>query len=159
MDSPWRTKVVNEISVGNEGCSVTLTNDESGYERTWESLYDIKTLHVRQSGTFTYQVNDPACFPVIPLTGAGTLQSVPFRWMEDDGDSPVFDSLGTVRVDIFDWEGTPTCRLVLVADSNGERLNTVVAAQDESEALIESNGPQRVFLEHTTCSAQVDSTP
>lgn len=162
MESPWRLRIrdnISEVSGGDDiGCEVTVTHEESDTPRTWDDFYGTKTYQMRESGTFRYQVSDRGCL-LYPLQGDGGLIDLPFPWSTAEGDTPVFESPGAVTVSIEDREGTPTCELSLVSDSNGQALDYREAAENQETVRLESNGPRQAFIEATTCSIRVSAGP
>jgi hypothetical protein len=159
QESPWRLQIkddISDVSGGDDvGCSVTLTNDDSGaLPREWDDFYGTKTFQMRESGSFSWQVNDRGC-QLLPHPGNGGVSDLPFPWPASEGDSPVFESAGSVTVRVEDREGTSECELSLRSDANGQLLDTRDAAEDQASVVLESNGPRRVFIEATTCSIRV----
>jgi hypothetical protein len=159
-ESPWRLRIrdaISEVTGGDDnGCSVSLTNEETDNVRTWDDFYGTKTYQMRESGTFRYEVSDRGCL-LLPQRGDGGLSATPFTWSAEKGDTPVFQSPGAVTVKVTDRHGTPTCELWLMSDVDGRTLNVVDVAEDESTAELESDGPGRVFIAGPSCSIKVST--
>jgi hypothetical protein len=158
QESPWRLRIkdaISEVSGGDDvGCAVTLTSGSTGNVREWDDFYGIKTFQMRESGTFRFRVSDRGCL-LLPQPGDGGVSSLPFSWSAAAGDSPVFDSAGAVSVRIGDRNGTSTCDLWLMSDSDGRPLDNREAGANQAVVRLESDGPGRVFIAAPTCSIRV----
>ena len=122
--------------------------------KTWEGFYGTETFQMRESGSFHYEVSDPGCL-LFPHGGDGGVVPLPFSWASEDGDSPVFQSPGSVNVRIGDRHGTPDCELLLMSDADGRPWTTKDADSSTTSVTLESNGPARVFIPEATCSIKV----
>jgi len=162
QESPWRLRIkddISDVSGGDDvGCNVTLTNKSSGNVRDWDDFFGTKTFQMRESGSFSWRANDRGCL-VLPQPGDGGAVRPPFSWAAPEGDSPVFESPGSVTVRVEDRQGTPECELSLMSDDDGRPLDSREAAEDQASVVLESDGPGRVFIAETTCWIRVLAAP
>jgi hypothetical protein len=152
-ESPWRLGLSYQAS---SGCGFRLygPQDELLVER--EDVYRSETLQMRQSGSFRYEVNDPGCV-VTWHSGRGEVSSLPFAWEGPRGDSPVFESPGSVTVEVDERYGTPVCTVWLRSDADGRPLQIVDVEAEQPSATLESDGPGSVFISASTCRYTVSA--
>ena len=156
--APWRLLIEDATSDdgGDDiGCDVTLTNDDSGYRRTWDRFYGAATFQMQESGTFRYEATDVGCL-VLPQNGDGAT-TLPFSWSYADGDTAAFQSPGFISVTVEDWIGLPDCALRLSDAADGRTVDSKEAIRGEGAVRLSSNGPGRVYVQDPGCSIHVKS--
>ena len=154
--APWRLVLHDQTSSDGStdiGCQFTLTNDKTGSDRTWESLFGTRSYQMQESGTFRYRTSDPGCI-VTHRTGAGAAE-LPFTHSEYDGDTDVFESPGVVSVDVLKYPG---CELTLKSAADGQTLAIEDTQEGGGPVTLDSNGPARVYIAEPGCRIRIEAT-
>jgi hypothetical protein len=157
---PWRL-LIQDVSSGTDpGCSVTLTDSQSGQTRFFPNVYSQHISYQIQAGSFRWQVTSPGTCNVTSLAGPGT-GKLPFDWLQG-GDTDAFAvASGTrVAVKVTDFDGSQTCELTLRDAANGLPIasETATPGQGHDTAVFDTGGHPAVYLSELTCHILVSST-
>jgi hypothetical protein len=162
-DSPWRLVIEDKIRANDQGCTITLTDVNSGASTPLPaaagtratSLYGNKSLQIHQAGSFRWQANDPGCL-VSPRAGPGDT-TLPFI-VDQTGDSDAFLPPPRVAVQVKDYMGNQTCHFKLYDAADGQTLDSATATPGADTVLLNSAGRQRVYLGYEySCAYQVSA--
>lgn len=69
--SPWRIVIRDMIEGEDNGCTVTVTNIETGERGTITDSFGTRSFQVQDTGGFRWEANDPGCL-VVGRSGPGT---------------------------------------------------------------------------------------
>ena len=160
-DSPWRLLIEDKIQNSDNGCTITLTDVDSGAATllpvaSWaDSLYGNKTLQIHQAGSFRWQANDPGCL-VTPLAGSGTT-TLPFI-ADQMGDSDAFVAPPLVAVQVKDYHSNPNCQFKLYDAADGQALDLATANAGTDTVILHTAGRQKVYVGYEySCAYQVSA--
>jgi len=160
-DSPWRLLLEDRIRLNDNGCTITLTDVNSGASTSLPaaslatSLYGHKSFQIHQSGSFRWQTNDPGCL-VTPLAGPGAT-TLPFI-VDQTGDSDAFVPPPRVAVQVKDYMGNQKCQFKLYDAVDGQTLDYATAIPGTDTVLLDSAGRQRVYVGYEySCAYQVSA--
>jgi len=162
-DSPWRLLLEDRIRPNDNGCTITLTDVNSGASISLPaaaasfatSLYGNKSFQIHQSGSFRWQTNDPGCL-VTPLAGPGAT-TLPFI-VDQTGDSDAFVPPPRVAVQVKDYMGNQKCQFKLYDAVDGQTLDYATATPGTDTVLLDSAGRQRVYVGYEySCAYQVSA--
>ena len=156
--APWRLVIDNQTSRdGGDsiGCTVDLTNDDTGTTWSWDGLSVGGDYHIQESGTFRYQTNDPGCL-VTNVDGDGGLDSFPVIHPKgEEDDTRVFDSPGMVAVEVQRLYSGQTCHLQMKSATTGEVLADKEVAKGAGPVTLDSNGPERAYIVQPYCGLRI----
>ena len=149
---PWRLTVEGANAVGG-GCHVALTNRDSG--STWETptTYSDDTYQQHETGTISWRANDPRCI-VSLLEGHGQ-HDLPLYQRLGASDTLAFQPGGAARVTVTDFNGNPSCTLVLVDADTGDELDSAQASPGHGAVSLRTQGRPWVYLAHSYCSVRI----
>ena len=151
---PWRMKVHDNHSGADPGCSITLTDAQSGSTvRSEKELYGT-WMFQQQGGSFRWRVSDPECI-VTPLSGAGN-GPLPLEWTLP-GDSDAFAVHSRVAVRVTDYSGNSQCAITLNDTASGQALDagTLTPGENHDTVVLDPGGRPTVFLSDLTCKVRV----
>jgi len=156
----WRL-VIQDVSSGTDpGCSVTLTDTQSGQIRLFPNVYAKHISYQIQAGSFRWQVSSPGTCAVTPLAGVGT-GHVPFGWLQG-GDTDAFAVASGTRlaVKVTDFGGSQTCDLILRNAADGLPITSATATlgQGHDTVTLDAGGHPEAYLSDLTCQVMVSST-
>jgi Caspase domain len=157
---PWRL-LIQDVSNGTDpGCSVTLTDAQSGQIRSFPDVYSKHISYQIQAGSFRWQVTSPSTCIVTPLAGTGT-GKLPFEWLQG-GDTDAFAvTSGTrVAVKVTDFDGSQACDLTLRDAANGLPIasGTATPGQGHNTVTLDAGGHPDAYLSEVTCHILVSGT-
>jgi eukaryotic-like serine/threonine-protein kinase len=148
--SVWRM----EIAVGNtvgEGCTVTLTNSDTGERRSFEGVYGTVSHQLLDQGRWTWTVSDPRCV-VTEKSGAGAV-TLPFVQRAGVGDSDAFRPDGPISVTMLDDpNGGTSCDLELRSVKTGKILAFRTVVQGGPPATLDPAAEAQVYIASNYCS-------
>jgi hypothetical protein len=155
--APWRFIIRDNIGGNDTGCDVTLTPTRGGSEpRQWLDLYGPHlSYQIPESGTFRYDVSDPACL-VLAVDGAGQTK-VPFTFRAGIGDTAAFAPAGKVRVEVLDFSGNSSCEPELRAVSDGRVLDFGTMEKGSGPLTLDPQGEKQVYVAMPYCGLRVSS--
>ncbi|MER7070256.1 toll/interleukin-1 receptor domain-containing protein [Terrabacter sp. NPDC000476] len=158
----WRLVVSNSSAVDNRGCTITVTNTDSGARRTFENVWGTKTFQMQSTGTFRWESDDPACRAVDLLESGRSV--LPFSHKAGTGDTDVFMAPrgGTVTVQVLAFNNYRECRFELHDAADGELVDLGRVTPASSLLRLESSGRPRVYLsDFAGCDVRVsgDAVP
>jgi uncharacterized caspase-like protein len=156
---PWRL-LIQDVSNGTDpGCSVKLTDAQSGQTRFFPDVYSKHISYQIQAGSFRWQVSSPSTCIVTPLSGPGTGQ-LPFEWLQG-GDTDAFALTSGIRVavKVTDFDGSQTCELTLRDATNGLPIasGTATPGQGHDTVAFDAGGHSEAYLSELTCHVLVSS--
>jgi Caspase domain len=159
---PWRLKIQDVSSGSDLGCSVTLTDAQSG--QTVLSLSDLYSKNISyqisQAGSFRWQVSNPHNCIVTPLDGPGDA-TLPLTWLQG-GDTDAFaTSSARVTVKVTDYRGSPSCEITLRDPANGLPIDskTTTPGQQNDTVTLDAGGRSAAYLSDLTCNVRVADAP
>ena len=144
--SPWRLLIEDRIRANDQGCTITLTDVNSGASTLLPaagSFYGSKTLQIHQAGSIRWQTNDPGCL-VSPRDGPGAT-TLPFI-VDQTGDSDAFLPPPRVAVQVKDYMGNHTCQFKLYDPADGQTLDSATATPGADTVLLDPAGRDRVYV-------------
>jgi hypothetical protein len=148
--SAWRM----EIAAGNavrEGCTVTLTNPDTGERRSFEGIYGTVSHQLLDQGRWTWTVSDPRCV-VTEKSGAGAV-TLPFVQRAGVGDSDAFRPDGPISVTMLDDpNGGTSCDLELRSVKTGKILAFRTVVQGGPPATLDPAAEAQVYIASNYCS-------
>jgi hypothetical protein len=156
--APWRF-VIRDLIEGNDiGCDVTLTPTASGEPRQWLDLYGThRSYQIAESGTFRYDVSDPACV-IVAVAGAGRTK-IPFNFRTGIGDTAAFTTSGKVRVEARDFAGNTSCDPELHAVGDGRVLDLgTIPEGSQRPVTLDPAGEDPVYIASPDCGIAVSAT-
>jgi hypothetical protein len=159
MASPWRL-VVRDVMEGEDaGCTVTLTNAETGnVVARAEGIYGEKSFQIQQAGTFRWEVNDPGCL-VINRSGPGNAV-LPRAWPAYNGDTDAFKAPDVIAVMAKpgpDWTSDWQCPFYLHDAESGQLVNFGTATEDANPLVLDTEGRSQVYLADLPCDVRVSA--
>jgi hypothetical protein len=154
-DGPWRLVIRDTIEGEDNGCTVTVTNIETGEQRVVEDSYGTRSIQVQATGGFRWEANDPGC-RVAGRAGAGKAV-LPFAQQAGQGDTDAFEAPGAgVAVEVVDFGGNTECNFVLRDAADGRELDFGSVPADAGEPLVlDPSGRSQVYLEDVYCGVRV----
>jgi hypothetical protein len=154
----WRIQITDK---SNKGCTVTVTDDDTGNPRVFEKVWARKTFQMPTVGTFRWEASDPAC-QVVKLSGSGDAK-LPFVQRASLGDTDVFaapQAPGTVVVQVLTFNGYAQCPFELRDAADGLLVASGTALQGQGPLLLETNGRSRVYLADVKgCDIRISAQP
>ena len=150
VTAPWRLVVRNENSP--DGCDVTVT-DDADQEKSVKDVYGTKFFQMQTSGTVEWEANNPDCL-VIQQPGSDE-RGLAFSWKCCQGDSPAFTANQTVSVEVLDFNGSPSCELVLNAVDDGSTIDFDTAETRDRSVVLETLGESSLYIVDTTCGIRI----
>jgi hypothetical protein len=157
--APWRLKVDGTNSHSENGCTITVTDADSGARvLLLQKLYGTSSWQVHQTGSFRLNANDPGCL-VAPNAGTGAA-SLPLAWPAG-GDSDAFTTSPRLAVQVTDYEGSPDCLITLRDPTNGEPIDFQTATQQPAKntVVLNAGGHSTAYLSDLSCGVRVSVAP
>ena len=152
---PWRLKIFDDIDPAkdNYGCIMSLTDTHSGAKIPLPvGQYGTSILQIHQTGSFRWQVNDPAGCTVTPLAGSGTAKPT-FRFDQvGNGDSNAFTAPRRVAVQLT-GQRNRECKIVLYDPANGQKLDH--AEPVKGTVTLNLRGSPTAYLQFHFCHAWI----
>jgi hypothetical protein len=156
----WRLVISNKVK-GSNGCTVTVTNTDTGDERPFENVWGTKTFQMQTEGTFRWVANDPGCL-VVQRSGSGKAV-LPFSQKAGTGDTDVFaapKAPGRVAVQVLAFNSYGQCAFELHDAADGQLLDLGTVPQGEGPLRLEPNGRSEVYLaDFAGCDVRVSAEP
>jgi hypothetical protein len=155
---PWRLKVDDQISGNDNGCTITLTETQSGSPiQLPRTLYGTNMLQIHQTGSFRWQANNSGCL-VAAEAGPGT-DRLPLTWPANQGDSDAFAAPPRLAVQVID--GDQGCQITLRDPSNGQPIDfqTATREKDNNTVVLDAGGHPTAYLSDLTCAVRVSAAP
>ena len=153
--APWRLKIVDHIQPysSDNGCNITLTDTHSGTKIPLPiGQYHTSILQVHQTGSFRWQVNDPAGCTVKPLPTSGTVK-LPFPFDQVGyGDSNAFVAPKVVAVRLTGHRNG-NCKIALYNPASGQPLGPVKLGK--GTVTFDTHGSPTAYLQFHSCHALV----
>jgi hypothetical protein len=152
---PWRLMVNDSSQGGDPGCSVALTDAQSGQTiNSVQGVYGTHTYQIHQAGSFQWRVNDPRCL-VTTSAGPGHA-TLPFAWL-GAGDSDAFAAPAKVGVHVDDYAGSPDCTITLSDPASGQLVDskTATPGQDNDTVTLDPGGLKTVYVSDLDCKIRV----
>jgi serine/threonine protein kinase len=150
--SPWRLVVSDQIGGRDNGCTVTLTNTDTGQQQVFEN-YGTKSFLVHTSGPFRWTAGNPGC-QVVHRSGAGAAEP-PFTREYGTGDTEAFTARGPISVRVLDFNGVGDCKLDLRDAANGEAVDLGTVPKGGGPLKLDPSGHSQVYLADLQCSVKV----
>jgi hypothetical protein len=152
---PWRLMVQDSSQGGDPGCSVALTDAQSGQTfKSVQGVYGTHTYQIHQAGSFQWQVNDPRCL-VTTSAGPGNA-TLPLSWL-GAGDTDAFVAPAKVAVHVDDYAGSPDCTITLSDPASGQLVDskTATSGQGNDTVTLDPGGIKTVYLSDLDCKIRV----
>jgi hypothetical protein len=156
-DGPWRIAIRDEIDGQDNGCTVTVTNLDTGDQKSITEIYGTESFQVQQTGRFSWEVNDPGCL-VVGRSGSGSA-TLPFVQQAGTGDTEAFAAPAKVTVEVLDFNGSTECNLVLHGAADGREVDFGTVQTDSGPLLLDPNGRSEVYLSNLECGVRVSAGP
>jgi hypothetical protein len=159
VTGPWRLKVDDQTAHNDNGCTITLTDTDSGTHISLPpNLYGTTSWQIHQGGSFRWQTNDPGCL-VAGEAGAGSAQ-LPLAWPAG-GDSDAFAAPARLAVQVTDYLGSPDCLLTLRDANNGQPIDfqTATAQHDNNTVVLNAGGHATAYLSNLQCAVRMSNSP
>jgi hypothetical protein len=157
----WRLVVSNKIEAGDKGCTVTVTNTETGDQKVFENVWGTKTFQMQTAGTFRWEANDAGCL-VVQHSGSGKAV-LPFAQKADTGDTDVFaapKAPGKVAVQVLAFNSYGECHFELHDAADGQLVDLGTVPQGQGPLRLEPNGRSQVYLaDFAGCDVRVSAEP
>lgn len=159
-DSPWRLAISKDHEV-SDGCTVTLTNTDTGEPRVFDNVWGTQTFQMQTVGTFRWQADHPGCL-VVQRSGSGKAV-LPFSHKPDTGDTDVFAAPrapGTVAVEVLAFNGYGQCGFELHDAADGQLVAFGTVPEGAGPLQLEPSGRSQVYLAgFTGCDVRVSAEP
>jgi len=156
---PWRLMIHDSFTSGDPGCTVTLTDAQSGQTiKSVQNVYGTVIYQIHQAGSFRWQVSAPKCL-VTTSAGSGNA-ALPLYW-QDVGDSDGFTAPAQVSVHVADYEGSPNCQITLNDPASGQAIDakTATSGQNNDTVTLDPGGRKTVYLSDLGCKVRVTAAP
>jgi hypothetical protein len=153
---PWRLKVDDRISGKDIGCTVRLTDTQSGRPVPLpKSPSGSYMFQIHQAGSFRWHVN-PGCV-VAAVPGPGN-HKLPFNW-EQHGDSDAFTAPARVTVQVTD--ASTGCTITLSDPANGQAIDFQHAEKGKANNTVkfDVSGHPTAYLSEPNCAVRVSRAP
>jgi len=142
--SPWRLVIRDNILGMDNGCTVTVTNTDSGEQNEVpRGVYGTKSFQMHETGSFRWEANDPGCL-VTHRSGPGKAV-LPFAH-EQGGDTDAFEAGGQVAVEVVNFNGNPECKFVLHDAADGRQVDFGSVRQGGGPRLLDPSGRSQVYV-------------
>ena len=154
----WRLVISNKIYTG---CTVTVTNTDTGDQKVFENVWGTKTFQMQTAGTFRWEANDPGCLVV---QRSGSVKAVlPFSQKAGTGDTDVFaapKAPGKVAVQVLAFNSYGRCDFELHDAADGQLVDLGTVPQGKGPLRLEPNGRSQVYLaDFAGCDVRVSAEP
>jgi hypothetical protein len=154
---PWRLKVDAQAARSDSGCTITLTDADSGSHVSLPpNLYGTTQWQIHQAGSFRWQTNDPGCL-VAAEAGPGSAQ-LPFAWPAG-GDSDAFTAPARLAVQVTDYNGSQNCQITLRDANNGQPIDfqTAASQHDNNTVVLNAGGHPTAYLSDLQCAVRMST--
>jgi len=156
----WRLVISNKID-GANGCTVTVTNTDTGDQKVFENIWGTKTFQMQTAGKFRWEANDSGCL-VVQHSGSGKAV-LPFSQKADTGDTDVFaapKAPGKVAVQVLAFNSYGECDFELHDAADGQLVDLGTVPQGKGPLRLEPNGRSQVYLaDFAGCDVRVSAEP
>jgi hypothetical protein len=157
----WRLVISNKIEAGNNGCTVTVTNTDTGDQKLFENVWGTKTFQMQTVGKFRWEANDSGCL-VVKHSGSGKA-GLPFVQKADTGDTDVFAAPkagGEVDVQVLAFHSYGECGFELHDAADGQVVDLGTVPQGQGPLGLRPNGRSQVYLaDFAGCDVRVSAEP
>jgi hypothetical protein len=157
----WRLVISDKIEAGDNGCTVTVTNTDTGDQNVFENVWGTKTFQMQTAGTFRWEANDSGCV-VVQHSGSGTA-ALPFAQKAGTGDTDAFaapETPGKVAVQVLAFNGYGECDFELHDAADGQLVDLGTVTQGQGPVRLEPNGRSQVYLaDFAGCDVRVSAEP
>jgi TIR domain len=157
----WRLVISNKIEAGNNGCTVTVTNTDTGDQKVFENIWGTKTFQMQTAGKFRWEANDSGCL-VVQHSGSGKAV-LPFSQKADTGDTDVFaapKAPGKVAVQVLAFNSYGECDFEMHDAADGQLVDLGTVPQGKGPLRLEPNGRSQVYLaDFAGCDVRVSAEP
>ena len=157
----WRLVISDKIEAGDNGCTVTVTNTDTGDQEVIENVWGTKTFQMQTAGKFRWEANDSGCL-VVQHSGSGKAV-LPFAQKADTGDTDAFaapETPGKVAVQVLAFNGYSECDFELHDAANGQLVDLGTVTQGQGPLRLEPNGHSQVYLaDFAGCDVRVSAEP
>jgi hypothetical protein len=157
--APWRLKVDATNSHSDNGCTINVTDANSGSRvLLLQKQYGTSSWQIHQTGSFRWNLNDPGCL-VAPNAGSGT-DSLPLAWPAG-GDSDAFATRPRLTVQVTDYAGGQQCQITLRDPTNGEPIDFGTATKQPAKntLVLNAGGHATAYLSDLQCGVRVSAAP
>ena len=156
----WRLVISNKIE-GANGCTVTVTNTDTGDQKVFENVWGTKTFQMQTAGKFRWEANDSGCL-VVQHSGSGKAV-LPFSQKAGTGDTDVFaapKAPGKVVVQVLAFNSYGECEFELHDAADGQLVDLGTVPQGKGPLRLEPNGRSQVYLaDFAGCDVRVSAEP
>ncbi len=153
--------ISDNFGAGSIGCTVTVTNTDTGDQKVFKDVWGTKTFQMHTAGKFRWEANDPGCL-VVQLSGSGKAV-LPFSQKASTGDTAVFAAPrapGKVVVQVLAFNGYSECDFELHDAEDGQLVHLGAVLQGEGPLRLEPNGRSQVYLaDFAGCDVRVSAEP
>jgi hypothetical protein len=162
-DAPagWRLVISNKIEAGNIGCTVTVTDIDTGNQKVFEDVWGTKTFQMQTAGKVRWKANDSGCL-VVQHSGSGKAV-LPFSQKAGTGDTDVFEAPeapGKVAVQVLAFNGYGECEFYLHDAADGQLVDLGTVPQGTGTLRLDPNGRSQVYLaDFAGCDIRVSAEP
>jgi hypothetical protein len=157
----WRLVISNMIEAGNNGCTITVTNTDTGDQKVFENVWGTKTFQMQTAGKFRWEANDSGCL-VVQHSGSGKAV-LPFSQKAATGDTDVFaapKAPGKVAVQVLAFNSYGACDFELHDAADGQLVDLGTVPQGKGPLLLEPNGRSQVYLaDFAGCDVRISAEP
>jgi hypothetical protein len=157
----WRLVISDKIEAGDNGCTVTVTNTDTGDQKVFENVWGTKTFQMQTAGTFRWAANDSGCL-VVQHSGSGKAV-LPFAQKAGTGDTDAFaapQTPGKVAVQVLAFNGYGECDFELHDAADGQLVDLGTVTQGQGPLQLEANGRSQVYLaDFAGCDVRVSAEP
>ena len=154
----WRIQITDE---SNKGCTVTVTDSDTGNPRVFKKVWATKTFQMPTAGTFRWEASDPGC-RVVKLSGSGDAV-LPFTQAANMGDTDVFTAPtapGTVVVHVVTFNGYGQCKFEMRDAADGRPVASGTVPKGDGPLRLEPSGRSHVYLADVVgCDIRVSAHP
>jgi caspase domain-containing protein len=158
--SSWRLEI-SKIGAGDNGCTVTVTNTDTGDQRVFENIWGTQTFQMQTAGTFRWEANEAGC-RVVKRSGQGKAV-LPFSHPADTGDTAVFaapKAPGSVSVQVRAFNSYGRCDFELHDAADGQLVDLGTVPQGKGPLRLDPNGRPQVYLANVVgCDIRVSAVP
>jgi hypothetical protein len=158
--SSWRLEI-SKIEAGSNGCTVTVTDTDTGDQRVFENIWGTQTFQLQTAGTFRWEANESGC-RVIKRSGQGRAV-LPFSHPADTGDTAVFaapKAPGSVSVQVRAFNSYGKCDFELHDAADGQLVDLGSVPEGRGPLRLDPNGRSQVYLANVVgCDIRVSAVP
>jgi hypothetical protein len=159
---PWRLTFDDQISGYDRGCTITLTDANSGspIRLPLGTLYgNNNQWQIYQTGSFQWHASNTGCI-VVPEAGSGA-DKLPLAWPAGTGDSDAFMATPQLAVQVTDYNSSQQCSIVLRDPTNGQPIafQTATQGKNSDTVVLNAGGRPTAYLSNLGCGVRVSAAP